>query len=207
VHNTVTLDSQDQMTRAGRFLWLDWAQAQVIACEQAEDGAWERLVAQHDGYRRRGWLHQRRVTAFQDGRWFVQDSMMPAGTLKRSNVKTLQRFNLHWLLPDWDWEIYENSESRIELSLSSPLGMVVLRMEVQSDSRLSTLDSRISSLESQISQVRLVRAGKLLHGSGEADPILGWVSPTYALKLPALSLTVSTEGNAPVTFLSEWTLP
>ena len=27
VHNTVTVDRQDQMRRAGRFLWLDWAQA------------------------------------------------------------------------------------------------------------------------------------------------------------------------------------
>ena len=27
VHNTVTVDNHDQMRRAGRFLWLDWAQA------------------------------------------------------------------------------------------------------------------------------------------------------------------------------------
>src|SRR4029077_18696339 len=27
VHNTVTLDHQDQMRHAGRFLWVDWAQA------------------------------------------------------------------------------------------------------------------------------------------------------------------------------------
>ena len=27
VHNTVTVDHHDQMRRAGRFLWVDWAQA------------------------------------------------------------------------------------------------------------------------------------------------------------------------------------
>ncbi len=28
VHNTVMVDGQEQMIRAGRFLWLDWAQAE-----------------------------------------------------------------------------------------------------------------------------------------------------------------------------------
>jgi hypothetical protein len=30
VHNTITINGKDQMTRAGQFLWLDWAQAAVV---------------------------------------------------------------------------------------------------------------------------------------------------------------------------------
>jgi hypothetical protein len=30
VHNTIELNHQDQMKRAGRFLWLDWAQAEDV---------------------------------------------------------------------------------------------------------------------------------------------------------------------------------
>ncbi len=63
VHNTLTLDGQDQMLRAGRFLWLDWAQAEVLAYEMDEEGHIRRLVAEHNGYRRLGALHQRMLEA------------------------------------------------------------------------------------------------------------------------------------------------
>ncbi len=61
VHNTVTLHGQDQMTWAGRFLWLDWAQGQVLSRESAADGSLEQMTAYHDGYRRAGVIHQRSV--------------------------------------------------------------------------------------------------------------------------------------------------
>jgi hypothetical protein len=30
VHNTVTIDGNDQMRRVGRFLWIDWAQGKIV---------------------------------------------------------------------------------------------------------------------------------------------------------------------------------
>jgi len=50
VHNTVTVDGGDQMLRAGRFLYLDWAQAQVVQGEAAQPAkehplAWSSLTA------------------------------------------------------------------------------------------------------------------------------------------------------------------
>ena len=60
VHNTITLNGQDQMTRAGRFLWLDWAQARLAPAESA-------LTADHNGYRQFGVFHKRTVTALEDG--------------------------------------------------------------------------------------------------------------------------------------------
>jgi len=35
VHNTLTIDGRDQMTRAGKFLWLDWAQARLLRAAPA----------------------------------------------------------------------------------------------------------------------------------------------------------------------------
>jgi hypothetical protein len=45
------------------------------------------------------------------------------------------------------------------------------------------------------SDLALVRAGKLVHGNLRAAPTLGWVSPTYGLKLPALSLLAELRGE------------
>jgi hypothetical protein len=200
-HNTLAVNGRDQMTRAGRFLWLDWAQARIIAHERADDGSWERLVAQHDGYRRLGLLHQRSVTALYDSRWLVEDSVLQVGkshvgSTKRS-ISTLNfkpsTFNLYWLLPDWEWEIGEKGESRVEISILSPYGKVVL--EIDAGGRAS------------LAGVQLVRAGQVLYGSGDAPAFLGWVSPTYAHKVPALSLNVAATGAPPFSLTTTWLLP
>ncbi len=65
VHNTATIDGMDQMTRAGRFLWLDWAQAKLITREN------DLCEAFHDGYHRIGVRHTRRVHRLQGGLWDV----------------------------------------------------------------------------------------------------------------------------------------
>ena len=83
VHNTLTVDGLDQMTLAGRFLWLDWAQATLI--EQAGGNGVDhpRLTARHDGYRRLGVTHQRSVACLPEGGWLVEDSLLPEPGAKR----------------------------------------------------------------------------------------------------------------------------
>ena len=49
-HNTVRVDGQDQSVAAGNFLWL--AHAPVRALEFSSTAQADRLVAEHDGYRR-----------------------------------------------------------------------------------------------------------------------------------------------------------
>jgi hypothetical protein len=189
------------MTRAGRFLWLDRAQAQLVAHERAQDGAWERLTARHDGYRRLGLLHQRAVTAFQEGRWLVEDSLLKVGKLKAEGLErddltlNLQPVtcNLHWLLPDWEWEIIVNTESSTEIRLRSPWGWVMVKIQAGERAKLAG--------------VQIVRAGQMLYGSGEAEPFLGWVSLTYGQKQPALSLTVAAAGIPPISMTTSWLLP
>lgn len=188
VHNTVTVDKLDQMRRAGRFLYLDWAQAQILSREKAEDGSWERLVASHNGYRRLGITHKREVSAYADDRWLVNDLLEKTGGEKA----TEHTFRLHWLLPDWEWTVDENT-----LQLQSPYGVVSL--EINAFHRESPASS----------QFLLVRAGKRIYGA--VDPpyieILGWVSPTYSLKIPALSLVVEMVSVPQARFNSDWRFP
>ena len=185
VHNTVLVDCQEQMTRAGRFLYLDRAQAEIVAQERSEDGSWERLIALHDGYQRLGVTHQRSVTAHSDGRWVVEDQLL---SVPRALFSASHSARLHWLLPDWQWEI-ENSG--LNFRMLSPFGWIKL-----------SIQSLISSVQSSI-----FRAGESLYGDEPAHPTWGWVSPTYGKKIPALSFCVIAESALPISFISEWVFP
>jgi hypothetical protein len=185
VHNTVMMDNRQQMTPAGRFLYLDWAQAGVLNRDGAEDGSWERVVARHDGYQRLGAIHQRSVIAYQDERWIIEDQLLPAS---RSPLTTPHTARLHWLLPDWKWKV---NDSRLTIEIQSPYGWVEL-----------AVSCRLTAISLQ-----LVRAGELLHGAGETSPTWGWVSPTYGVKTPALSFVVTAVGELPLTLTSEWRFP
>jgi hypothetical protein len=221
VHNTLTVAGQDQMTRAGRFLWLDRAQAQVIAHERAGDGSLERLVARHDGFNRLGIEHRRTVMAFNDGRWQIIDQVLKIGKLKVEGERedypnNLQpgTFNLQWVLPDWEWEIAEDRDSGIETRLRSPYGWITVHIHLQIDLEQNRIhnqptnhESQLTPLPSPLSRCQIIRAGEVLYGSGEAAAYMGWVSPGYGLKVPALSLTVSAVTTPPFSFTTEWRLP
>jgi hypothetical protein len=170
VHNTVTINGRDQMTRAGRFLWLDWAQAHVL-----EVGA-KRASAEHDGYRRLGLIHRRSVAVDGD-QWTVRDEV-----LGREQTVTAR---LHWLLPDWPWALEGG-----RLQLTSPEGETIAL-----------------SIKAAGAQNTLVRAGERLAGELDFPPILGWYSPTYDLKEPALSFIAEVRGKAPLEFICRWELP
>ena len=93
VHNTVSVDRTDQMTAAGKFLWLDWANAEVSASTP------DRIVASHDGYRNKGIIHTRTLTSAQDG-WNILDELH-----QEKNRMTEHEYMLHWLLPDLPFEV------------------------------------------------------------------------------------------------------
>jgi hypothetical protein len=181
VHNTVTIDGQEQMVRAGRFLWVDWAQAQVVNRQNDSLGQTRHLVAWHDGYRRLGLIHQRslNIAAGDDG-VMVVDELLPASPTFTGREHTAR---LHWLLPDWPWALHENC-----LSQTSPYGEV--RLEITGASSLS-----------------LARAGELLAGPGPITPFTGWYSPTYNQKVPALALVAVLTGQIPLTLTSHWQFP
>jgi hypothetical protein len=183
VHNTVTLDGQDQMTRAGKFLYLDWAQAEALEHERSKDEIWERVIAQHGGYRRLGVRHRREVVRRGEN-WEVYDRLLPA---RRTLLRRKHQARLHWLLPDWPWELDAN-----QLRLHSPRGWITVAVEVEPSAK---------------TRVQVVRAGTLLRGEGSFSPTWGWSSPTYSALRPALSFAVLVRAPVPLTMVTRWNFP
>lgn len=181
VHNTVTVDGRDQMTRAGRFLTLDWFPAYSKSLIDLDEQVLQRMLAYHNGYHPLGVRHERTVTVYADGRWEVMDALL----VKDGRAHT---FRLHWLLPDWEWEI-EKNEERVGLRLKSPHGWVVLVVSCQAG------------------VVSLVRAGEALFGEQDVQPFEGWVSRTYGQKEPALSLAVEVKATQSMQFVTEFNFP
>jgi hypothetical protein len=184
VHNTVTVDGQDQMRRAGRFLYLDWAQA-----EHSTYGA-SSISARHNGYRKLGILHSRSITSLPGDCWVVEDRLVSVHSSRSPG--SAHTFRLHWLLPDWPWYIEAQT-----LTLESPLGPVKIEIDLETE-----------AFPAQPA-LALVRRGQRIYGANEPPhtPILGWVSPTYSMLQPALSLVIETHTNPPVRFITTWTLP
>ena len=174
-HNTVTLDGRDQMTRGGRFLYLDWAQAWTLPAAEGRD------CAETNAWRRWGWRHQRCV--WRDGQSVhVEDRLTP-----RRGADEPHTFRLHWLLPDYPWHLDEHGEA-LSLSLHMPSGRLCLH---------------ITPFAGDFS---LVRGGNLLAGVDDETRLRGWYAPTYALKIPALSLAVRQKAAAPLCFETQFTL-
>ena len=184
VHNTITIDDRDQMTRGGRFLTLDWFPAYSKSLLELDEKILGRVFAYHKGYRRLGIRHERVATVFTDERWEIKDNLI--FTKPGKHV-----FRLHWLLMDGEWKI-ENRESRIGMRLNSKYGWIILN--IKPDSRMPNSECRVS----------LVRAGELIYGRCELKPFEGWASPTYGTKVPALSLAVEVTSSKSVTFISEF---
>lgn len=192
MHNTVTVDGKDQMLRAGRFLYLDWAQSRLVSRYRSPGGDWEQLTASHDGYRQLGLCHSRTVTASEADRWLVEDVIEPLAGRQPTASRSIR---LHWLLPDWPHEVLaQELAGKITLRLSSPGGWIELHI-------------RVDVPEGAIPQFQLARAGEKIAGQGQVEPADGWFSPTYAEKQTALSLAITVQAELPVKLRSEWLFP
>jgi hypothetical protein len=110
---------------------------------------------------------------------------------------------LHWLLPDWEYEILEASDKNnfpwTEVRIHSPYGWISLKIGLSSP--LENLHT-VPTINFQ-----LARAGTLLFGSGIISPITGWTSPTYGDKIPALACILEVSQSLPIELKSEWILP
>jgi len=180
VHNTVQVDGRDQMRRAGRFLWLDWAQAYI----KNSDSSSQKITAVHTGYRNLGVRHQRSLIYSSSNHWQVLDSLLPVGDTPQHHSAVL-----NWLLPDLPWELHGTT-----LRLKTPEGIISIRLALADQTTAQTY-------------VQLVRAGSVIAGPGSASTVLGWYSPTYSIKIPALSFRFIVEGVLPLSFSTDWFLP
>jgi asparagine synthase (glutamine-hydrolysing) len=183
VHNTVTVDHQDQMRRAGRFLWFDWAQASGRVNSSGNRAHADRFEGEHDGYKRFGVTHRRAVQWLGDGGWIIVDDM-----LRNNGGEADHDFRLHWLLADLPFEV---SDSPFQVEFMSKFGRV-----------------RWIVFSSVPGSSTVVRAGKqltnnVLPGLANAKTeLLGWEAPTYGDLQPAVSLVVQARSQLPVRFVT-----
>jgi len=178
-HNTIVVDGNEPMDRAGRFLWLNWTNARFLGQWQADDGSVQALAAEHS--LRYGIKHRRSIVHAGGSLWVVLDELIAPGISEERH-----RARLAWNLIDWPWEFDEQS-----LTLQGETGPVRLRVTPGMDN------------------FTLYRAGKIVAGGEQPaeDPaVLGWWSPTYGYKEPALTLVSSVEGLLPLRLTSWWRL-
>ena len=171
------------MTRGGRFMTLDWFPAYTKSVVPVDETVLGQVTGHHDGYP--GVYHGRSVTVYVDEHWLIEDKLVSNET---------HTYRLHWLLPDWEWEV-EDQEQRVVVNLESPQGRVVLVLSAE---------PQFADFHSLVS---IVRAGELVYGKRKVQPFEGWFSPTYGEKYPALSLVLETPELSNVRILSEFTFP
>ncbi|MFY9558909.1 MAG: alginate lyase family protein [Terriglobales bacterium] len=172
VHNTVMVDRQDQMRRAGRFLWLDWAQASGRSFSTKREDSLDCFEGEHDGYRRLGVKHRRMVQCVTEDAWVIVDDLLGVGE---------HELRLHWLLPDLPFEVI--ADSRLCAVLSA-----------------EKMRFRWNVFSSSPGTAAVIRGGKSLTGDtmGGDEELLGWVSPTYGERCPAISLRYRVQAPLPV---------
>ncbi len=177
VHNTLTLNGQDQMLRAGRFLWLNRVNAQILPSSGANSVAAQLLPRSKPQIR-----HTRTLTVLPDEGFEVMDELTSLDPDKKSFTADLQ-----WLLPDWRYTWL-------------PLGI-----QLEQEDRVIGLTFEVTSNQADAlpMQFSLVRAGEALKGE-LCNPIRGWFSPTYNQKVPALSLVLRISSTQSLTLLSRW---
>jgi uncharacterized heparinase superfamily protein len=107
VHNTVTVDEQDQSVFWGAFRVAEMAQAQLLCWESNE--AYDFVEGQHDGYTRLNSpvIHNRAIRYTKPNRWVITDTLTSDG---RAN----HLYQLHFhLAPSAQPEHITVSSSRI----------------------------------------------------------------------------------------------
>jgi hypothetical protein len=183
VHNTITVDGRDQMRRAGRFLWLDWAQASGRVYSSRQDGQVDCFAGEHDGYRRFGVTHRRAVRWLPGCGWVIVDDVEGTG---------IHHLRLHWLAPDLPLEV---ADAPFQVVFHT--GFSKIRWNIFSSAEASSA---------------VIRAGKPIHESAPTNSlphlsetetqILGWYAPTYGDLQPAISLLCRTQSKLPAKFVT-----
>jgi hypothetical protein len=183
-HNTITVDGRDQMRRAGRFLWLDWAQARGQSrasriCSPPDQSWRDYFEGEHDGYSRSGVKHRRMMQWLWGSGWAIIDDLEGAG---------MHDARLHWLTADLPYEV---SESPFQIAL-----------------KIEQTKIRWNIFCSSPGKQAIIRAGKQTWPAQSQSKtpdevsLLGWESPTYGDLQPAISLLYRSQSPLPVRFVT-----
>jgi hypothetical protein len=164
VHNTVTVAHQDQMLRAGKFLWLKRPRAQVVPSQPGSVAA----ILYCD--LPEAYTQIRTIVVAPDKGMVILDQIELAKADRELVPVTIQ-----FLLPDWKWQL---TDSGIELNNGT--NHFALALSAVNPADESDIPGTLS----------LIRAGKPLVGKHK-NPLRGWISTTYLQKQPALSFTMT----------------
>lgn len=167
-HNTVSVEGLDQMSRAGKFLWLPWLQGDLKVRRESERKHLAYLEGEHDGYHRLHppVAHRRALIRLGNESWLVLDCLQ--GTAQRE-------YTLHWLLDDVP-HIWDEKINRV--ALEYPESCYYLQT-----GGLHYNEAQ-RSLECKASIVR-----------GDKHSPRGWQAPYYNHRLPALSIKTNVTGD------------
>lgn len=110
-HNTVQVDSLDQMVHFRKFKCLYWTRARLLRFE--DNAEWALCEGEHYGYQRYAGccVHRRSVLFLKDDIWIVMDRVEGTGT---------HRVRLHWLGGDFPYRA--SDDGRASLELDTPAG-------------------------------------------------------------------------------------
>jgi hypothetical protein len=176
VHNTIVVDELEPMRRAGRFLWLDWGQGEILIRRTTESGNLEYIAAQYHGYNPLGIKSYRSIIRAGESLWLVVDELRGSG---------VHKLRSGWLLPDAPWNREGNS-----LTINSDAGEFKIEILTQ-------------DVQLGLHQAGKVIEGESVT---DCEQLLGWYSPTYAYKEPGLFLAASVEGHLPLRMVTRWCL-
>ena len=169
VHNTISIDGQDQMARGPRFMWFDWSAAEMLSFESSLNGMLERFEGQHHGFERlsSAVIHRRALLRAGDDIWIVVDDILGNGS------HTVEG---QWLLQPGQ-HVLEEDHKRLRFRSAS------------------TIHDAEMSLYWNVWNVDNVSVD-VSCGDESAAP-RGWRSRYYGVLEPALSLRLAGSGSIP----------
>lgn len=171
MHNVLTMDRQEPMTDAGKFLWLNWDRTRVLSRNEAF------VSAEHNAFRRQHVNHRRILRPLANG-FSVADDVIPIDETGKGE----HFYRFHWLLPN---QSFTYKKGVLDLDR--------IRMGFSCDTSFNLRIVRAGYC--------IFSSGSDGSDQGfREDAWCGWYSPTYNEKESALSVIISCRGTAPFHF-------
>jgi hypothetical protein len=172
VHNTVSVDGEDQMEQGPRFTKLTWTESKLYHHLTAKEGKLVYFEGAHFGYKRlqHQVTHRRAVLKGYEDTWIIVDDLLGEGK---------HDFRLHWLLADLPFTV-EPEE---------------MHVSVATEKDHYGLSLRSCLPESILGQFDVIR------GSEDSAP-RGWQSSYYGVREPAISVALTVSAAVPCRLVS-----
>ena len=178
-HNVLNINHQNQMTRGGKFLWLDWASAKKIEKYEDKAGKIRSISAENQGYAKDNVIHQRIVDVKTD-EWLIKDTLFKKSE-KKENQATV---GYHLLIKNpLSFEVIDNRIIFVYKNFQMVLNIIGLSSE----------------------NIILVKGGVQIFGETVEKEFecYGWFSTSYGVKEEVISLLIEDSLRIPTEILTK----